>query len=190
MSRADDEDQRYCGNVSPCGDRMVRAEVVHISFKVPALRDLNPANRRMRGDLFCSAPTRVIAARPQSFSECSFAFVYHDRLTNRVVHMNKFISVAAAVALTAAVSLALVSPSAADPASDAVAAGIVGGMFGFMAGAAAANSGAHVQTYVQDDGSYAWHRHVRACVRAYGDDYYSDTDTFVDAYGDEHPCRL
>jgi len=102
--------------------------------------------------------------------------------------MKTFVSLAGGAALAVALSLALASPSAADPAGDALA----GGMLGFMAGAVAgsAASGGYYDGGPRYGGSYSWRRHVRACFRAYGDDYDPASNTYIDDYGDERRCRL
>jgi len=101
--------------------------------------------------------------------------------------MNKLITIAGAAALALAVSLSAATPSSADDAGAAIA----GGVLGFMAGAAVAGSGPHYSHYDgYDDGSYAWRRHVRACFRAFGDDYDPQSDTFIGDDGYEHRCRF
>ncbi|MEO8884358.1 MAG: BA14K family protein [Devosia sp.] len=101
--------------------------------------------------------------------------------------MNKFISIAGAAALALVVSVSMATPSSADDAGSAIA----GGVLGFMAGAAVAGSGPHYSHYDSyDDGSFAWRHHVRACFRAYGDDYDPQSDTFIGDDGYEHRCRF
>ena len=101
--------------------------------------------------------------------------------------MNKLISIAGLAAVAIAFSLSAATPSSADDAGAAIA----GGMLGFMAGAVVAGSGPHyVHHDDYDEGSYSWRRHVRACFRAYGDDYDPSSDTYLGDDEYDHRCRL
>lgn len=107
--------------------------------------------------------------------------------------MKTLVSLAGGAALAVALSLALVSPSAADPAGDAIAGGMLGFMAGAMVGGAAASGGGGYYVYhtgPRYSGGYGWRQHVRACFRAYGDDYDPASNTYIDDYGDERRCRL
>lgn len=110
--------------------------------------------------------------------------------------MPKLQSALVGAGLALALLLSATAPSAADPAGDAIGAGIAGGMLGFMTGAAVAGSGPHYYTYDHGDYGdyygrpYSWRRHVRACFRAYGEDYDPESNTFVGDDGYEHHCRL
>jgi hypothetical protein len=105
--------------------------------------------------------------------------------------MHKLFALAGAVSVAALLSLSAATPSSAHS-FNPVGAGIVGGVLGFMAGAAIASSAE--QPYYgdggYDDGSYAWRQHVRACFRAYGDDYDPRTDTYLGDDDYDHRCRL
>jgi len=102
--------------------------------------------------------------------------------------MSKMLPLFASVGLALALLFSATAPSRADD----VGAGIAGGVLGFMAGAAVAGSAPHYygHDYSYDDGSYGWRRHVRACFRAYGDDYDPQSDTFIGDDGYEHRCRF
>lgn len=112
--------------------------------------------------------------------------------------MKKIASLAAAAALALTASLSMATPSSADDAGAAFA----GGVLGFMAGAAAA-SGGFVYNDARDfgpwrgygprwgfRGDFEWRRHVRACFRAYGEDYDPGTDSYQGRYGRWYRCRL
>ena len=109
--------------------------------------------------------------------------------------MSKVLSLIAGVGLAATMVVTATAPSRADD----FGAGLFGGMLGFMAGAAIASSGAHVSVHESEgpdygyrdiDSDYMWRHHVRACFRAYGDNYDPESNTYIGYDGYEHRCRL
>jgi hypothetical protein len=124
----------------------------------------------------------------------SVRYIRKHSTSKEVLIMKTLFSIAGGAALAVALSLALVSPSAADPAGNAIAGGVLGFMAGAMVGGAAASGGGGYYVYHDSGprygGDYSWRRHVRACFRAYGDDYDPGSNTYIDDYGDERRCRL